>query len=191
MLKPWHSKPLAAALASAMLLSSCATTGTDGSHKPRTALERSIGQCILSVGVGALVGALLGGAINRRGGAGTGAAIGAGAGAVACAVILAVNNEKDRERIRQNEQAAYTTGKPQTARYVSDDGSERYIKTSVQTLPTPQAGTVGPNGETITGPCRRAQTTISITGKGSAALDSEVVCRTAQGDYIPVDHTAA
>jgi hypothetical protein len=181
-------RPVAAIVAAALLLTSCATVNADGTSRPRTALERSIGQCLVSVGLGALVGALIGAAVNRRGGAGTGAAIGAGAGAVACAIILAVNNAEDRQRIADSEQKAYSTGQSQTARYTGSDGRERLIQTSVQTVPLPHVAPDNGAGQ-IVGPCRRAQTTISISGQGgSAPLGWETVCRTSQGNYVPIDN---
>ncbi len=169
----------------AALASSCATGPRDADGHPRTALDRSIGQCIVSIGLGAIAGALLGAAINRRGGAGTGAAIGAGAGAVECAIIVAVNNEEDRARIRQAEQAAYSSGQGSTTQYAGEDGTARIIKTSVQTVATPTQPAGAGDGEVIVGPCRRAQTSITVGDKGTVALPPELVCRTAQGDYVP------
>lgn len=176
----------ATAVATSVLLvtSGCATTGNDGSGAPRTALDRSINQCIGTVVGGALLGALLGGVARPRGGAATGAAIGAGAGAVACAVIIAMNNQQDRERIRQSQINALNANASDTSQYVGSDGQSRTVRTTIQpaAMPTVMAGASGP---AIVGPCRRAQTQITVQGKGTANLDAEVVCRTAAGDWVP------
>src|SRR3569623_146190 len=98
-----HTRAIAIIVAAALTLSGCAT-GNPGEQK--TALDRSVGDCVASVAVGALVGALLGAAAGGRRGVGTGAAIGAGAGTDACAEIVAMNNKQDRERIQQARMAA-------------------------------------------------------------------------------------
>ena len=172
-------------LITSLLLCSCAT-GPHDSGEPQTALDRSISQCIVSVGAGAILGALLGGIANRRGGAGTGAAIGAGAGAVACIVILAINNKEDRERVRQARLTALQSGADETTRYVGDDGNGRIIHTSVQTVPTIYVGENAVPGKKIVGPCRRAQTQITVQNKGTATLDPELVCQTSLGDWVSV-----
>lgn len=176
--------PIALATSICMFVSACATgPGADG--QTRTALDRSINQCIASIAVGALLGALVGAAANRRS-VGTGAAVGAGAGAVACAVILAVNNEQDRERIRESRLAALNSGKGDTANYTGSDGQARLVKTSVQpaALPAAPADAAANAKAGIVGPCRRAQTEITVQDKGTVTLDPEIVCRTASGDWI-------
>ncbi len=171
-------RPMAVFLILSMTVGGCA--GAGGDNQPRTALDRSVGQCMASVAVGALLGALIGSASRN---AGRGAAIGAGAGAVACAVIVAANNAEDRERIRQSRLAALQSGKDDTAQYTGKDGNSRIIRTSVQSIPTPASA---PAGSNIVGPCRRAQTHITIQSKGTAELDPETVCRTAAGDWVPL-----
>lgn len=181
-------RPLAAFLVMALAVSGCASTGQPG--EPRTALDRSVGQCAASLAVGAILGALVGAAAGGRNAAGQGAAIGAGAGAVACAVIIAANNAEDRERIRQSRLAALQSGKDDVTQYTAQDGSSHVVRTSVQSVPVPaqpqvMAGAAANGG--ITGPCRRAQAQITIPGKGTAALEPETVCRTVQGDWVPLD----
>jgi hypothetical protein len=128
------------------------------------------------------LGALIGSASGGRN-AGRGAAIGAGAGAVACAVIIAANNAEDRERIRQSRLAALKSGNDDTAQYTGKDGDSRIIRTSVQSVPMPANA---PAGSDIVGPCRRAQTHITIQNKGTAELYPETVCRTSTGDWVPL-----
>jgi uncharacterized membrane protein YebE (DUF533 family) len=171
-------RTLALALAFALTLSGCASTG-DGS---RTALDRSIGKCALSIGAGAILGALIGAASGRKG-AGTGALVGAGAGTVACAVILAMNNEQDKARVRAEQAATLNSGHATQETYVGDDGQARTIRTSVEAANIPTAvNATATASPTI---CRRTQTQITVQGKGSATLDPEISCRTAQGDWVP------
>jgi hypothetical protein len=99
-----------------------------------------------------------------------------------------VNNEQDRERIRQAEQAAYTSGRSSTTKFTGQDGTERVVSTTVAAAPIPAQLTTPSNpGDAIVGPCRRAQTQITVGGQGTASLNAEIVCRTAQGDYVGVD----
>jgi hypothetical protein len=173
----------AVALSLPILMSGCAgAVGPDG--QPRSALERSVGTCVVSVGAGVLVDMLTN---NKRLGAGT--AVGAGL----CAVVLAMNNEEDKRRVREAQLAALNAGKDRTDSYVGQDGNQRVIKTSVTpaTAPANLKKQVASNGTNFVGPCRRTQTEISVQGKGSASLDPEVVCRTAQGDWLPWSGTAS
>ncbi|MBV9569930.1 MAG: hypothetical protein JO056_01645 [Alphaproteobacteria bacterium] len=170
------------ALVTGLAVSGCAgTTGSDG--KPRSALERSVGTCVLSVGAGVLVDMLTN---NKRLGAGT--AVGAGL----CAVVIAMNNEEDKRRVRESQLAALNAGKDRTDTYVGKDGNTRTIRTSVHpsAAPTDLKAHAAADGTKFVGPCRRTQTEISVQGKGSASLDPEVVCRTAQGDWLPWPGTA-
>src|SRR3569832_1169782 len=120
MLKHSQARPIAAMLAAVMLVS-CAMGSWDKDGHPRTALDRSIGQCIATMAISTIAGALLGAAINRRNGAATGAAIGAGAGAVQCAIIFSLNNDQDLQRIRDAEQAAYNSCRSTTTQFVGNE----------------------------------------------------------------------
>ena len=173
------SRAVSAALTAAFVaLSGCASGGLDVTGQPRSALERSVGTCLVSVGAGVLVDMLTN---HRRIGAGT--AVGAGL----CAVVLAVNNEADKQRIRQSQLAALNAGQDRTDQYVGDDGNARVIKTSIHpsNLPSDLNAKLAPDGSKFVGPCRQTQTEISVQGKGSASLDPETVCRTAQGNWQP------
>ena len=171
-------RPMAVFLILSMTVGGCA--GAGGDNQPRTALDRSVGQCMASVAVGALLGALIGSASRN---AGRGAAIGAGAGAVACAVIVAANNAEDRERIRQSRLAALQSGKDDTAQYTGKDGNSRIIRTSVQSIPTPASA---PAGSNIFGPSPPAPTHNTKQSKGAAEQDPGTVCPPPPGDWVPL-----
>ena len=179
------AKAVAMASAMSLMLSGCATTSGDP-NAPRTALDRSVGQCIGSIAAGAILGALLGAATGNRN-VGKGAAIGAGVGTVACAVIIAMNNKEDRERLQQSRMAALKSGSDDTTQYTGTDGNSRVIHTSVQTVPVPSAPKTASANSNITGPCRRAQVQITLQNKGATTLDPETVCQTAAGDWVPLD----
>ena len=170
-------------LSISLSLSGCAgAVGSDG--QPRSALERSVGTCIVSVGAGVLVDMLTN---KQRIGAGT--AVGAGL----CAVVLAMNNEEDKRRVREAQLAALNADTDRTETYVGKDGNERTIKTSVQPASTPTNLTAraASDGTKFVGPCRQTQSEITVQGKGTASLDPEMVCRTAQGDWLPWPGTAS
>lgn len=178
-----HRYVPAVGVALAFSVAGCTSAvGPDG--QPRSALERSVGTCIVSVGAGVLVDMLTN---NKRIGAGT------VAGAGLCAVVLAMNNEEDKRRLRESQLAALNANADRTDSYVGQDGNQRTIKTTVAATSAPANLTAqaAASGEKFVGPCRRTQTEISVQGKGSASLDSEVVCRTAQGDWLPWPNKAS
>jgi hypothetical protein len=170
---------LCAAVASSFIITGCATQlGPDGRPLPQTALQRSIGTCVAAVGIGLMVDLLA--SKHKRPGAGT--LVGAGI----CAVVMIVNNEEDKQRIRESQMAALNSGKSRHDSYVGANGDKRYINTVVtdEKPPLQMASYQLSGGDQFVGPCRRSQTSIEVGDKGSAALDPDVYCRTAQGNWI-------
>lgn len=166
------------------LTAACATTGANGQM---SSLDRSINQCVGSLVVATALGALIGAASHR---AGQGAAYGAGAGGLMCAVFMAMNDAQDKERVRQNEMSAASSGRNQTVSYAGSDGQQRVVTTTVQPALIPASAIASSSNATnpaVVGPCRRAQTQITVSGQGSASLDPELVCRTSQGDWVSVN----
>lgn len=173
---------LGVSLAVVAYLSGCVVPN---GQQSKSALNRSIAECAASVLVGAALGAIVGRATH--GSPGKGAAIGAGGGAVACAVLMAVNNAQDKQRIRQNQLAALQSDTTQTDSYVGNDGAMRKVSTTVQDVSLPgtlNASPTASSADPIVGPCRRTNTGIEVNGKGTSSVDSGVVCRTAQGNYV-------
>jgi hypothetical protein len=171
-------KTIATGLAASLLLSACATNGgRDSNGQPQTTFERSIGSCLVTVGAGLLIDMLTN---KRRVGVGT------AVGVAACAVILVLNNEEDKRRVHESQVAALNAGQDRTDQYVGHDGDARLIKTSVQStnMPSTPPAQQLPNGDQFVGPCRHTQTTITVQGQGTAALDPDLVCRTAQGNWV-------
>lgn len=176
-------RPTAMAVAVTITLTSCTTMGTGGNGGPRTALDRSINQCIASVLVGALAGALIGSATGKRN-VGKGAMIGAGGGLVVCAVILAVNNAEDRKHIQQAQALALNTNRPYQDQYTGPDGQPHIVKASFGTQDMPfqtQTSLPSPDGGVFVGPCRTLSTEIS-TPAGTSQLGDQY-CRTSLGSW--------
>jgi len=160
----------------------CATAGSGSGE--RTALDRSVQQCIASIALGTILGAVVGASHHK---AGQGAAIGAGVGGAACIVILAVNNANDKARIRKAQHDALEANADHTDQYVGSDGKERTIKTTVSDWPDRSLSPTTTQFSAATTPrlCRRTQTEITVQGSGTASIPAEIVCRTDQGDWVP------
>jgi hypothetical protein len=152
------------------LLAGCATTSDPA--RPRTEVDKAIGQCVASVMVGALLGGVIGNN-SGKGNAGRGAAIGAAAGGAACGVLLALAGEKDR--ILAAQQSAVAAGGFQMASYVGKDGAARTVRTNTEDAPAEVAG----EGRI----CRYATTEVELAGKGKAAIGRQLYCRDAAGDW--------
>lgn len=112
-------KMVAIALAGCMSLSSCATTA-GGRTQPLTPGQKIAG-CVATIAIGAIIG----GVIANNSGSGNadrGIGLGAAAGAGACAVWLAFEARADRERIARLQQAAMTSGQPQSETWQNQSG---------------------------------------------------------------------
>lgn len=158
-------------LALSLLVSACATTGSGQG----SALERSIAGCSLAIGAGLLRDILH----QNRPAAGT------VLGVAVCGVLLALNNEEDKRRIAENQQAAALAGEARSASYVGPDGNHRTVTTTVREAQAPPqlASVAAPGGGRFIGPCRYTQTSIAAAQQGNATLDPELVCRTDRGDW--------
>jgi|GEM_PF-2795879 len=128
MLKPTKTSVI---IAACVLLTGCVTTGPG--NQPRTAVDRAINQCVASLVGGALLGALIGEVAGGK--AGKGAAIGAAAGGAACVVLVAVADEKDRARIREQQNLAVITGQKQQIQYVNEEGDRVSVITEISDTP--------------------------------------------------------
>lgn len=181
-----------------LILSGCATTGGPGGGAPQTAMQRTYGNCLIAIGAGAVLGAIIGnntGSGNARRGAGTGALAGVGL----CGVMMAMASAEDRRRIAEAEYAALETGQERLDTYVGDDGKQRSILVRTQAAPdrswafTPAAADAAqPSSAEVAAPmtdiCRYRQTTLSVEGAGTGALDQELVCRNPRTRAWEVQH---
>ena len=148
-------------------------TGAGGGG--RTALDDAVGRCAASTIGLAIVGGIIGAA---AGGGGRNVALGAGAGAavggLACAVMTALDAQ-DKERIRQAQIQAASTGETRYLSYQGSDGRARRVVVKPQAVETASAGRL----------CRRADTSAAIGDAGAADLPAQLVCRTPNGDWLP------
>ena len=146
-----------------------------------TAMQKAIGGCVASIGVGILIGALA----NKKNGALAGAVV----GGAACAVLLQVAAAEDRARIAAEEAAALRTNKSRTKSFKTKSGKVATVRTKVRAVPVsvvrariptfePMAKATSSN---ITS-CRKIDQSVSVGGSVSQA-PPQYHCRVAGGDY--------
>jgi hypothetical protein len=119
-------------LAAALALAGCATTGGQ-----QTAVQRAMGQCVATVGIGALAGAVIGNNTGS-GNAQRGATVGALAGAGVCGFLLYRASEADKARIRQLEIAALNQPEPGVygEEFTAENGTDKiFVETVVADVP--------------------------------------------------------
>lgn len=162
---------IACALVIASLVAGCATS--DSSGQPKSELDKAIGRCVVSVGVGAVLGAIAGNN-SGRGNAGRGAVIGAAAGGVICAVMLKV--AKDKDAILARQQAAVAQGVSQRTSFQGKEGQVEVATRVRDAAPMPAKGDAPPRV------CRYADSTVTVSS-GQAALAPQLYCRTDAGDW--------
>lgn len=191
--------------AAAIALSGCASLPIG--REPRTAVERAMQNCLGTVVGGAVVGALFGAALGGGNNVAKGAIIGGAAGTVACAALVAMANEEDKARIAEIERVSAAEGKGRIDTYARA-GVTRKVETRVYEYKTsaslggpPPAssnkpakksekpvttGSVGGGAPASTERvCRYVETSVEVSGQGTATADKQLYCRTAAGDWEP------
>lgn len=164
----------------------------------KTEVEKARGRCVGSVVGGALLGALVGRATGRDNTA-TGALIGAAAGVGVCAIILANAKRADRIIAAQIASANFQ-GQPYTTTFAADDGASMMtFEGRAGASQTIDAARLQPvrymtlEGGRIESPvlaaggqdCRAISASLSDGSASKAALPTQYVCRTPEGDYKP------
>ncbi|TKV41565.1 hypothetical protein A0U87_20625 [Sphingobium sp. MP9-4] len=81
----------------------------------KTAVEKTIGKCVLALVIGGGLGAALKGK--------NGAAIGLAAGGLVCALMMKTASDKDKARVRAAELEAFNSNAMQRASWTTDDGT--------------------------------------------------------------------
>jgi hypothetical protein len=148
------------------------------SATPKSELDKVIGRCMVTVGVGAVLGGILGNQSHSRNGGMRGALAGAAIGGALCAVMVKV--AKDKDAILERQRAAVATGQYQNTSFTGNEGTVT-VATRVRNV-EPQVAAQGP-----TRLCRYADTTVGAEGAGAATLPSQLYCRDAQGDWQIAD----
>jgi outer membrane lipoprotein SlyB len=192
------SEVIGCSLAFLTLCSACTTTsynqasyGLTATAPPspstiqKTAMQRAIGNCLVSVGFGAVGGAILGQIFSRN--AGSGAAIGAAVGVGACAVLLKVASDEDQARMRNLEEQAVSSGNGETQTFVTKSGEPATVTTVVTSAAVPAANTQVKTASaqpTFTD-CRYSTQSVQVAGQ-SASSQKQLWCRVPAGDWQPV-----
>ena len=162
---------LCAALAGALALSSCETTGgAYGGGPPRTQLS----QCMRNALIGAAVGAAVGVAQDSRNNRGENAAMGAAVGGLATYGVCRWLSAREQQRVENGYYQSLNSGQGVNDTWQSDQGAPRQLSVS-----RPQAAPgYGPE-------CRRVSATVNDPQQGNQQLPPETFCRNAAGQWVP------
>ncbi len=163
-----RAKLLSAALAGAMLLAGCETTGYGYGPQPRqTQLSQCMRNALIGAGVGAVVGAATAPDKNRGENAAIGAAVGGLGTYGACRFLSA----REQQRIENSYYQSLNTGAPVNQSWTTDQGQQRSLSVAA---PAP----AGPE-------CRTVNATVTDSQNGAQALPAERFCRGADGAWRP------
>ena len=162
-------KLLCAALAGAMVLASCETTGGGYGGQPRTQLS----QCMRNALIGAGIGAVVGMAQDSSGQRAENAAMGAAVGGLATYGVCRWLTAREQQRVENAYYQSLNSGQPVNQSWQGDQGGPRSLSVS---QPAPAPG-YGPE-------CRRINATVS-DGQSTQSLPAETFCRTANGQWVP------
>lgn len=164
----------------------------------KTEVEKARGKCVGSVLGGALLGALVGRATGK-GNTAAGAAIGLAAGVGVCAVILANAKRADRIIAAQIASAKFQD-QPYTTTFAADDGTSMTtfegragVSENIDAARLQPVRYMSLEGARMESPvlaagqqdCRAISGSLSGTNEVKAALPTQYVCRTPDGDYKP------
>lgn len=163
---------VALALAGALVVTGCETTGYGGGYggAPRTQLS----QCMRNALIGAGVGAAVGYATAPRGNRGENAALGAAAGGLGTYGVCRFLAAREQQRVENAYYQSLNSGAAVNDSWTSDQGAPRNL-----TVAPPSAAS-GYGGD-----CRRINATISDPQMGTQTLPAETFCRTASGQWVP------
>ncbi|MGE0597740.1 MAG: glycine zipper 2TM domain-containing protein [Hyphomonadaceae bacterium] len=165
-----RAKIFAAALAGAIALSSCASTGAGyGYGPPRTQLSQCMRNALIGAGIGAIVGAAQDSSDNRAENAALGAAVG-GLGTYGVCRFLSA---REQQRVENAYYQSLNSGAPVNDSWNSDQGGPRNL-----TVAAPQPISGRPE-------CRTVSATVSDPQYGNQSLPPETFCRTASGQWVP------
>ena len=165
-----HTKLLVAALAGALALASCETTGDYGGGPPRTQLSQCMRNALIGAGIGAVAGAAVGDEDNRVENAAIGAAV-VGAGTYGVCRYL---NAREQQRVENAYYQSLNSGQPVNETWQSDQGGARSLRVSSP------AAAPGYGAQ-----CRRVSATISDPQYGNQQLPPETFCRSPSGQWVP------
>jgi len=154
-----------AALAGALALAACETSGGYGGGPPRTQLSQCMRNALVGAGIGAIAGAVVGDEDNRAENAAIGAAV-VGAGTYGMCRVLSA---REQQRVENAYYQSLQSGAPVNESWQSDQGAPRSLAVS---SPAPAPGRPE---------CRRVSATIEDPQYGRQQLPPETFCRTPTG----------
>ncbi len=160
------------ALAGAMALAACQTTGAYGGGgygAGRTQLSQCMRNALIGAGIGAVVGAATAPRENRV----ENAAIGAAVGGVGTYGVCRYLSAREQQRVENAYYQSLNTGQGVNQSWESDQGQPRNL-----TVNAPQPISGQPE-------CRRVTATVSDPQNGNQQLPQETFCRNASGQWVP------
>ncbi|MBI1186640.1 MAG: hypothetical protein GC206_04805 [Alphaproteobacteria bacterium] len=160
---------ISAALAGAVALSACETTGGYGGGG-----GSQLSRCGQNAVAGAVVGGLIGLATAPRGNRGENAAIGAAVGGLGTYAVCSWLQARDRANIERGYQQALAENRSVNSSWQSEEGDSRAVYVN-----PPTASDRGPE-------CRRVTATVQHPEYGRQELPPETYCRNAMGEWVPV-----
>lgn len=164
-----RAKILSLALASAMALSACETTGGYGGGAPRTQLS----QCTRNALIGAAVGAAVGMAQDSRDNRAENAAMGAAVGGLATYGVCRWLSAREQQRVENGYYQALNSSGPVNDSWQSEQGAPRQLSVA---RPQPISGRPE---------CRTVRATVNDPQYGNQQLPPETFCRNAAGQWAP------
>ncbi len=169
------AKFLALALAGAMALSACETTGgyagggSGYGGGGGTQLSRCMRQALIGAGIGAVAGAAIGDEQNRWENAAIGAAAGGGGTYGVCRWLSA----REQQRVEAGYYQALSSNRSYNESWQSEQGQPRSLVVS-----QPAAAAGRPE-------CRTVNATVQDPQYGRQTLPAETFCRNGAGQWVP------
>lgn len=161
-------KLLGLALAGALALAGCETTGGYGG-----AGRTQLSQCTRNALIGAAVGAAVGVAQDSSGQRGENAALGAAVGGLGTYGVCRFLSAREQQRVENAYYQSLNSGGPVNETWNSDQGAPRNL-----TVAAPQSVSGRPE-------CRTVRATVSDPQYGNQQLPPETFCRGASGQWVP------
>ncbi|MES1200904.1 MAG: YMGG-like glycine zipper-containing protein [Pseudomonadota bacterium] len=161
---------MTAALAGAMALASCETTGLGYGEAPTH--QTQLSQCTRNALVGAGIGAVIGAATAPRGNRGENAALGAAAGGLGTYGVCKYLSAREEQRVENAYYQSLTSNGPVRDQWQSDEGQPRNLQ-------------VGAPQPTDRSECRTVSATVTDPQNGDQRLPPETFCRDASGSWRP------
>lgn len=168
-----RNRLLCAAIAGAMMLSGCETTGGYGGGGYGGG-GTQLSQCTRNALIGAAVGAAVGMAQDSRNNRAENAAMGAAVGGLATYGVCRWLSAREQQRVESAYYQSLNSGGPVNDTWQTDQGGTRSLAVS---RPTTASG--------YGSECRRVTATVTDPSQGTQQLPPETFCRNSSGQWVP------